>query len=571
VLFVGTESGIPQVWAVPTAGGSARWLATSTDRVEAVRASPSGPEAMVFADAGGDENWQLTLLGLSAGSRGARPLTGSPRVMHLPGAWTPDGRGYRCTSNERDPRFFDVVEVGLNDGVPHTLLAADAHHEVLAATGDRTLVRRTNTNLDADLLMIEGAGSTVLTPHQGELTVTDAALRDDAVYAAANPGREFTALVRYRFGATSHEFLAEFPGDLEMVRAAPVGELLALVVNREGWSETRLFDVATREERVLNSGPRGVIESLSWFPDGSAFVYTLSSGDGIDLYRRTVATGKEKRLTGNPGALPTGLALPRLGRVTASDGLAIPYWEYTPSGAVRGTLLWIHGGPEGQARPEFSAEIGFLVTEGWRVVAPNIRGSTGYGRKYVHLDDVRRRMDAIRDVRDVAQDLIRSGKASRGRLGLLGGSYGGFVVLSAASTYPDLWGAAVDLVGIANFVTFLENTSPWRRPLREAEYGQLGRDREFLEKISPLHHTDTMRAPLLVIHGRNDPRVPVVEAEEIVARLRKLRRPVELIVFDDEGHWIVRRENQLVAWGRAAEFLTQHLAAAPSASKAPRA
>ncbi len=181
-------------------------------------------------------------------------------------------------------------------------------------------------------------------------------------------------------------------------------------------------------------------------------------------------------------------------------------------------------------------------------------------------------MDSIRDVRDVAEDLVRNGKGERGRLGIVGGSYGGFVVLSAATTYPELWGAAVDLVGISNFVTFLENTGAWRRRLREAEYGSLSKDRAFLMEISPLHQAEKIQAPLLVIHGRNDPRVPLAEAEQIVATLQELGRPVELMVFDNEGHGIVRNENQQAAWGRAVEFLNDRLGRpGPVVSRAPRA
>jgi dipeptidyl aminopeptidase/acylaminoacyl peptidase len=573
VLFLGTANGLPEVWALPTAGGTARRLFESTERVGAVQASPAGPEAIVAIDLGGNERWQLSIVNLAtAAARAPRPVVDEPATIHLPGVWDPDGRRYRYSSNARDPRFFDVLEADLSAGTSRPKLVGDSTHSVRATLGDRTLVQRQNTNLDSDLLLLEGERTVLLTAHEGELYIPSAALRADAVYAAANPGREYAALLRYRFGATSHEFLAEYPGDVEIVESAAVGDLLALVINRDGWSETRLFDVTTREERVLNSGPRGVITSLSWYPDGTAFVYALSTVDGVDLYRRTVATGKEKRLTGTPGAVPAALSLPRLGKVRTGDGVSVPYWEYVPTGPTHGTLLWIHGGPEGQARPQFSPILGFLISEGWRVVAPNIRGSTGYGRRYVHLDDVRKRMDSIRDVRDLAEELIRSGKAERGRLGIVGGSYGGFVVLAAASTYPDLWGAAVDLVGISNFVTFLENTGPWRRRLREAEYGSLTTDRKFLEEISPLHHAHEIRTPLLVIHGRNDPRVPLVEAEQIVTTLQKLGRPVELQVFDNEGHGIVRRENQLVAWGRAVEFLRQNLGRpVPSGSNAPRA
>lgn len=566
VLFISNASGLPQLWTtrVGTPGAIPRPFGATTDRVGTVDASPTGPEAVVAIDAGGNEHWQLARVDLDVPSgRGSlHPLTSAPETIHSSGRWVDDGRRYRFSSNARNPRFFDVWELDAHGGgAPRSLYQADAYHAIRGAIGDRTLIQRANTNLDSDLLLLDGGTPALLTPHEEELTIFAAALHREGVLAAANPGREFAALVRYRPGSGQQEFLREYPGDVELVEPAPVGELVALSVNRDGWSEVHLFDLATREDRILTSGPKGVVGAISWLPDGSGFVYDVSSGEGVDLYRRTVATGKEKRLTGGDVVRPGIPRPPRLARLRSSDGLSIPYWEYAPAtGVPRGTILSIHGGPESQSRPGFSPMLGYLVQEGWRVIAPNIRGSTGYGRTFVHLDDVRRRPDALRDVRELAEELVRSGKAERGRLGIVGGSYGGFVVLAAAARFPDLWGAAVDLVGIANFVTFLEKTAPWRRRLREDEYGRLDTDREFLVDLSPLTHADEIRAPLLVVHGRNDPRVPVQEAEQIAASLRHRRRPVELLVFDDEGHGIVRKENQLTAWSRAAAFLEEHLA-----------
>ncbi|MCI4360691.1 MAG: alpha/beta fold hydrolase, partial [Thermoplasmata archaeon] len=538
----------------------------SPERVGAVQAAPIGARAIVAADTGGDEHWQLALVELDAPQPTLRPLTSQPKVIHTPGRWRPDGQHFVYAANARDPRFFDVLELDADrPGPPRSVLTGDGTHSVADVLGSQVLVARATTNLDVDLFLVDGERTVHVTPHSEELTIASAAIRKDGVYAAANPGRELTALVRYRGTAGQHEFIQQFPGDLELIRPSPSGDLLALVVNRDGWSETHLFDPETREDRLINNGPRGVVGQIAWLPDGSAFLYDLSSVEGVDVYRRSVETGKERRLTGAADRVPVPIPPPKLGRMKAEDGLGVPYWEYLPPNVpARGTILWVHGGPEAQARPGFSPALFFLVSEGWRVVAPNVRGSTGYGRTYVHLDDVRKRMDSVRDLRDLVRDLARAGKAEVGRVGIVGGSYGGFMVLSAATTYPELWGAVVDLVGIANFVTFLERTGVWRRALREAEYGSLERDREFLTSISPLHQAAQIRAPLVVIHGRNDPRVPLFEAEQIVATLQELHRPVELLVFDNEGHGIVRRENQLVAWSRAAAFLSEHLGPKPA-------
>ena len=179
-------------------------------------------------------------------------------------------------------------------------------------------------------------------------------------------------------------------------------------------------------------------------------------------------------------------------------------------------MVYVHGGPEGQSRPLYNPAVQYLVACGYAVLVPNVRGSTGYGYEYQSLDDVRLRMDSVADLQHAALCLRDSGIADPQRIAIMGGSYGGFMVLSALTTYPDLWAAGVDIVGVANFVTFLENTGPWRRKKRESEYGSLEHDREFLERISPIHYK-RITAPLFVIHGANDPRVPVGEAEQIVA------------------------------------------------------
>ncbi len=193
------------------------------------------------------------------------------------------------------------------------------------------------------------------------------------------------------------------------------------------------------------------------------------------------------------------------------------------------------------------------------MLAPNVRGSTGYGYDYQSLDDVRLRMDSVKDLQYAALWLKESGTADPQSIAVMGGSYGGFMVLSALTTYPDLWAAGVDIVGIANFVTFLENTGPWRRRLREAEYGSLERDREFLEQISPIRSVACITAPLFVVHGANDPRVPVNEAEQIVSALRARNVPVEYMRFEDEGHGLIKRANRLIAYPAIARFLDKYV------------
>jgi dipeptidyl aminopeptidase/acylaminoacyl peptidase len=222
-------------------------------------------------------------------------------------------------------------------------------------------------------------------------------------------------------------------------------------------------------------------------------------------------------------------------------------------------IVDVHGGPESQRRPSFNAALQYFLDRGYAILEPNVRGSTGYGREYTHLDDVEKRMDSVADLEAAYQWLAEQPDVDPERITLKGGSYGGFMVLAGMTTYPDLWAAGIDVVGIANFVTFLENTGDWRRELREAEYGSLDDDRELLEEISPINHVDEIAAPLLVAHGANDPRVPLGEAEQVAEAAREQGVPVELLVFEDEGHGFTKLENRIEAYEAYADFLDEHV------------
>jgi dipeptidyl aminopeptidase/acylaminoacyl peptidase len=220
----------------------------------------------------------------------------------------------------------------------------------------------------------------------------------------------------------------------------------------------------------------------------------------------------------------------------------------------------VHGGPEGQARPLWNPITVSLVSRGFNVLQPNVRGSSGYGHAYKSLDDVRLRMDSVRDLDAGAAWLAESGTAPADRIAVIGGSYGGFMTLAAIAFFPERrWAAAVDIVGIGSWRTFLERTDTWRRPLREAEYGTLEKDAEFLESISPFSRIDAIRAPLMVIHGANDPRVPVYEAEQMVSALRSRGRDVEYLRYEDEGHGLAKAKNRADAWPKVVAFFERYL------------
>ena len=309
----------------------------------------------------------------------------------------------------------------------------------------------------------------------------------------------------------------------------------------------------------------GVAGGAGWSAGGDQLALAASSRvDNTNIHVVDPKTGQRERWTcaSTAGIPREQFQAPDLIRYRTFDGRAIPAWLTLPPDPTPGetpVVVEVHGGPESQRRPGFNAVTQILCSRGYAVFEPNVRGSAGYGRRYASLDDVERRMDAVADLEAAADWLTDHSLVDPDRIAVMGGSYGGFMTLAALTTYPDRWAAGVDVVCIASFVTFLKNTGDWRRKLREAEYGSLDADRALLEQLSPLSHIDCIAAPLFVLHGENDPRVPVDEARQVVTAAREQGVQVRELVFDDEGHGFSKLENRVEAYTAVAEFLANHV------------
>jgi dipeptidyl aminopeptidase/acylaminoacyl peptidase len=366
----------------------------------------------------------------------------------------------------------------------------------------------------------------------------------------------------------SHEitFLTPDDHDVESVALSPDGRRLALIHNLGGYCDLAVRPVDGSEDRTVPGVPAGVTVQPTWSRDSSRIAFTFTGPadnpnvwvwdfDRDEAWQATSAT---------QGGIPREtFVTPETVTFPSFDGLEVPAFLYMPPDVERPpVVINVHGGPESQATPLYSPVIQYFVERGYAVLVPNVRGSTGYGRTYTHLDDVEKRMDSVADLKAAVEWLRQSGRIDAERIAVMGGSYGGFMVLAAITTYPDLWAAAVDIVGIANFETFLRNTGAYRRHWRIPEYGDPDRDADLFRRISPIHHVDRIEAPLMVIHGDNDPRVPLSEAEQIVEALRGRGNPVEFMHFPDEGHGVIKLKNKLVAYPAIGEFLDRCLGGA---------
>jgi dipeptidyl aminopeptidase/acylaminoacyl peptidase len=573
VYVLSDLTGTFQLYRVPVAGGELEQL---TDLPEPILAFPiPGQRGLVVSmDAGGNEREQLYL---HSGEPGAdlRPLVVEPDFLHRAPQLSPDGDLLAYSCNRRNGADLDVFVRPLDgDGGERCVFDRGGPCSAASFSPDgRALAvhRPTERSSDDELWLVdlESGEATHVTPHDDEAEYgAPQWVSRDIFLCASNEGRETFAVRRFDVASGEWTTVLESSWDLTCW-VDPTGGTVLVEENADGYSRLELRDARTLElRRELPLPGRGVFgmpyEEPRFSPDGRllAYQYTSPLVPG-DVWLADTATGETTRLTRSPADLDGAeLTEPELHRFPSFDGESIPVFLFEPRGrdGPPPVVFVIHGGPEAQLRPVWQPLIQYFVSHGLAVAAPNVRGSTGYGKRYQHLDDVERRLESVHDLAALHDALADAGRIDRNRAVLYGGSYGGYMVLAGLAFQPERWAAGIELVGISSLVTFLENTAEWRRKFREREYGSLERDREFLLGASPLTHVDRIRAPLFVIHGANDPRVPVGEARQIHRSLTERGIRCELLVYDDEGHGLKKLPNKLDAYPRAAAFLNEVLA-----------
>lgn len=562
VSFLTEITGVPQVWEVPAEGGWPEQRTFHQERVSGAEYSPVRDEILFSMDAGGNERSQLFLLGPEGGEE--RDLTRDPDAIHYSGGFAPDGARIAFTATRRNGTDFDVFVQDLPDGEPETVWEVSGYHTVPAwgPDGSFLVVSRHRSNTDNDLYRLDlaGGGAALLTPHEGEARFRSPRVAPDgaSLYLATDRDGDFVRLARMDLRTKQLEYLTPDDHDVEEVELSRDGRVLAATRNVGGYSDLLFFN--GRGGRLPDPDvPRGIVGGLAFSPDSGRLAFTLTGPTrNPDVWTMRLPDGEARRLTRSTTAgIPSrSFKRPEMVRYPSFDGREIPAILYGPEEPGAPVVVNVHGGPEGQSRPAFAPVTQYLLGRGLGVLLPNVRGSTGYGKAYTHLDDVGLRMDSVKDLAHAAYWLREGGHQ---KVAVMGGSYGGFMVLAALTEYPDLWSAGVDIVGIANLVTFLENTGSYRRKLREPEYGSLEKDGDFLRSISPIHKADRITAPLMVVHGKNDPRVPVGEADQIVQSVRGRGGVVDYLLYEDEGHGLARLENRLDAYPKIASFLLEHL------------
>ena len=603
MAYLTNVTGTSQVWTMRLPSGKPRQLTNYDDNISFIRWLGDG---IIFGKAiGGNENTQFYWM--KPDGSGVRALTNDPAVRHNFGLISQESKLIAYASNKRDRNYFDIYAMNVASGKEVLLYQQDGNNSVQAMNiSGKLIVSRNDTDLSLDnnLYLINPRLKTelLLTPHKGAAQFGNANFTADGIVFTHNNEREFIALAQIRQKNAAGEdwspanlettIIDHSNSDIGGVEMPAYGSKMAYTVNRGGYSELFLRKYETGGKPLITTidkkaeklwvPPQGIVGGLTFNNDQSKLAFSFSSANhNGDIWIHDLKTGIVTQVTRSDlaGVSDSSFREPRLVTYKTFDGRDISAWFYEPPRETytvvsKGSdgknvssstttpvpvIVSVHGGPEGQERPGFNPLYQYYLSRGYAILAPNVRGSTGYGKSFTHLDDVKKREDSVNDLAYAVEWLKTSGSADPKRIAIMGGSYGGYMTLAAITLYPDLWAAAVDTVGIANWETFLKETSGYRRRQREVEYGRLDRDLDFLRSISPLYKADLIKCPLFVIQGKNDPRVPYTEAEQIVAAVKKRGGIVKYKLFDDEGHGISKLKNRLELYPIVADFLDANM------------
>jgi dipeptidyl aminopeptidase/acylaminoacyl peptidase len=579
VLFSCNISGQFNLWRAAVAGSWPEQLTGFTSHtVRAIAVRTSDGLVAFAADGDGDEFHQLYLLERDGWPR---RFTDAPKAQHFlnGAAFSPDGSRLAYGANARSPSDLEVWVQAIDGGDPRPVFGEGmfAFAGPWSPDGKQLLAIEARSNSDQSIHLVgaDDGTATELTPHVEPAKFDPGPWKQDGsgFYLLTDAGSEFVGLAFYDLAARSWSYVEQPDSDISEVAGSADGRVLAWIENDRGWSRLRIRDLAADRELPAPQLPLGTSSvlgsGLTVSADGRrvALVWEQSRRSQ-EVYVIETATGEARRLTDSRfGAPPEGaLVEPELVAFPTWDDREVPAWLYrAPGEGRRPVVIYIHGGPEAQERPGYQPLLQYLCSRGISVLAPNIRGSTGYGKSYQRLIYGDWGGGDLRDFEAAATWLKAQDWVDDERLGVAGGSYGGFATLSCLARLPELWAVGVDLFGPSNLISLISSAPPtWWRVVLEL-IGDPETQHDELVARSPLTYADDIRAPLLVIQGAKDPRVVPAESEQLVARLRDLGRPVEYELFEDEGHGFTRYPNVVRAFKLAAEFLERHLVPESSA------
>ena len=572
ILFSSNQTGVYNVYSVPVVGGAPTNLTSSaSDTTYAISYFPADDRFLYTRDQGGNE---LNHLYVHEADGRERDLTPGDKLKADFDGWSGDRTAFWVETNERDPRYFDLYRYDAKT-YERTLFYKNEGYNIAAISPDGKWVAlvKTNGTSDSDIYLWSAAANEakLITKHEGQADNAPQQFdpKTGGLYYLSNEGSDFSRVRRYDPATGKSEDVEKPAWDPLFVRFSKNGRYRATGINDDGRTVVHVLDTQTGREVALPKLPTGDITTVR-FADSEKRMAFYVSGDRspANLYVYEFGAQAPARLTDSRSKEidPADLVDSEVVRFRASDGLVIPSIYYKPRQASARNrvpaLVWVHGGPGGQTRKGWSATIQYLVNHGYAVLGINNRGSSGYGKSFYIADDQKHGREPLRDCVEGKNYLASLPYVDGSKIGILGGSYGGYMVLAALAFRPEEFAVGVDIFGVSNWLRTLQGIPKWWEAQRLALYKEIGdpdKDEAMLRAISPVFHADQIRRPLLVLQGANDPRVVKPESDDIVAAVKKNGVPVEYIVFPDEGHGFTKKKNQIEGYGAILTFLDKYL------------
>jgi dipeptidyl aminopeptidase/acylaminoacyl peptidase len=577
-MLIATRFGdTPQLHLVSAPGGERHQLTFYPDTVTNGRFHPNGGDYIVFSkDIGGGEWYQLYRYDLKTADV---TLLTDGKARSLMGPWSSKGDALAYMSTRRTRKDTDLWVMNPADPKTDHLLTkleGGGWQPLDWSPDDKQILLKEELSINESYLWLVDTSTgekTALTPRDAkeQISYGDGEFGKDGkgVYVTTDKDSEFHRLAYLDLAAKQLKYLTTaIPWDVEVLVLSHDGGRIAFVTNEAGVSVLHVRNAGSETDSALPKLPMGVIGAVRWNRNNRDLGFTVMNARGPgDTYSLDVTAGKVERWTNSETAVKTD-AFPEaeLVKWKSFDGKEISGFLYRPPAAKfpgkRPVLVVIHGGPEGQSQPVFLGRGNYYLNElGIALIYPNVRGSTGYGKTFSLLDNGFKREDTYKDINALFDWIGGQSDLDAARICVTGGSYGGHMTLAVSTFYSDRIKCSVDIVGMSNLVTFLEHTEAYRRDLRRVEYGD-ERDpkmHEFLERIAPMNHVNMIKKPMLVVAGKNDPRVPASESEQIAAALKKQGTPVWFLVGKDEGHGYRKKVNQDYQFYATVEFLHEYL------------
>ncbi len=582
LLVSSNLSGIWNAYSVPVGGGDPQPLTQSTGNSIFAQSYFPGDERIIYtSDEGGNELTHVYVRDPEGTTKDLTPGTKLKASFH---GWAGDDKSFFVSTNERDARFFDLYEI-TTDGYARTLFYKNTDgFEIGPVSRDKRYIAlvRPRTTSDADIFVHDRTTNTTknITEHTGTVNNSPADFSPDGskLLFVSDSGSEFAALRSYDIAAGAKSTVYAQPWDVLGAEYSKGGKYLTVYVNEDSRFVARVLDAATFSVVTLSDMPTGLVRGVSISPDDASLAFYASDGSVPDeLYVRSFSSAPTRLTNALHAAIRReDLVVPTVVRFKSYDGVEVSGVLYRPHqaspDAKAPAIVKVHGGPGGQAQVGYNALTQALVNRGYVVFDINNRGSSGYGKTFYAMDDRKHGEADLGDVVASKAMLAQTGYVDSTKIGILGGSYGGYMVLAALTLQPEAFKVGVDLFGISNWMRTLNSIPPWWASFKEALYAEMGdpkTDSARLHRISPLFNADKIKAPLLVLQGANDPRVLKVESDEIVAAAKKNGVPVEYIVFEDEGHGFVKKENEIEGYTAVLAFLDKHLKGEATVSANP--